>query len=87
MPITLERCGGGSFACALDVRLERDSAVAGAEVSRSVYEMNDRRLVVFFGEGGACVALEVEVGEGSVCRGCSACVAVVGEESSECTEK
>lgn len=92
MPITLGRCGGGSFVC---VKLESGSVDAGVDVSRSVYEMNERRFDGFFGDGGACDARPplvvvgvAAVGDaGSVCSGCSWCVAVVGDESSECTEK
>ena len=92
MPITLDRCGGGSFVW---VKLDSGSVDAGTEVRRSVYERNDNRFDGFFGEGGACEAspplVVVGVAElaelDKACSGCSTCVAVVGEESSEWTEK
>jgi hypothetical protein len=91
MPITLGRCGGGSFVC---VKLESGSVDAGVDTSRSVYEINESRFDGFLGEGGAWdakpplsvvgVAAELgDVGEESPWRGCSWCVAVVGDESSE----
>lgn len=56
--------------------------------------MKESRLAGLLGEGGTCAEgavgeAETEAGGGvvSVCSGCSACVAVVGEESSEWMEK
>ena len=92
--MTLGKCGGGSLVC---VKLESGSVEDGAEVSRSVYERNESRFDGFFGDGGAWevspplvvvgVAMLGDAGVESVCSGCSWCVAVVGDESSECTEK
>lgn len=53
MPITLGRCGGGSFDC---VKLESGSVDAGADERRSVYDMNESLFDAFFGDGGACEA-------------------------------
>ena len=82
--------GGGSETTAADVSVESGMADAGVEDRRSMYEMNDNRFVTFLGEGGrdgkgAGTVIDVNCWGlwGSECRGCSVCVAVVGEEEFE----
>lgn len=77
------------------MKLDSGSVDAGVDERRSVYEMNDRRFDAPLGEGGACeaspplavVGVIGDDGEGMVCSGFSWRVAVVGEDSSELTEK
>jgi hypothetical protein len=45
MPNTDKRCGGGSEMVAEVVSVERGSVDDGAEVSRSVYDMNESRFI------------------------------------------
>jgi hypothetical protein len=45
MPNTDRRCGGGSEMLAEVVSVERGSVDEGAEVSKSVYDMNESRFV------------------------------------------
>jgi hypothetical protein len=52
MPNTDRRCGGGSEMLAEVVSVERGSVDEGAEVSKSVYDMNESRFVEVWGEGG-----------------------------------
>lgn len=83
-PITLGMCGGGSETIADEVSVDSGMAEAGVEDSRSMYEMNDSRFVMFFGDGGcedrgAGIVIDC-CGGTRECRGCSVWVAVVGED-------
>lgn len=56
-PNTLGKCGGGSETWANCVKLDRGNVDAGVEDRRSVYEMKERRLEEFLGDGGCEVVM------------------------------
>lgn len=82
-------CGGGSADAAV-VSEERGNIDAGVDVSRSEYDMNERRLLAGVGEGGCESGRPDVVEEGDMATdaagrawiGCSR-VVVVGDDSTD----